>query len=512
VRAQTYANWELILVDDCSRNPALTALIARFAADDPRIRAVPRRKNGGISAATNTALNSARGEWVAFFDHDDLLLDVALSCMVRAAWGGDCTVLYSDEDKIDASGHVSEPAMKPDWNNRLMLGVNYVCHLLMVRRDVLEKVGPLRSGYDGAQDHDLILRLSEAVPETDILHVPEILYHWRMTANSTASGISAKTYAVDAGAQAVRDHLERTGRPAEVRAVNDMTLYDVRFTLQREPTVTIIIPFKDQIATTRRCTEALEKRTAYRNWNVILVDNWSTSPESAKFAAAIGRKKNMRVLRIEEPFNYSRLNNLAAQATDADYLMFMNNDLFVTNDDWLSAILGEAESDPKVGAVGGRFSYPNGTVQHAGVVLGLGGVAGHVHVGLPSGDGGYAGRASFAQELSAVTAAGMMVRRGAFEAVGGFDEAELQVAFNDIDLCLKLRRAGYRVIYTPAFQAEHHESLSRGDDERPFQEARFFHEIEVMRERWGKTLLQDPFYSPHFSLEKQAYFDLANAE
>jgi len=219
VRAQSYANWELILVDDCSRDPALTARIARFAADDPRIRAVPRRKNGGISAATNTALESARGDWVAFFDHDDLLVDVALSCMVGAARSGSCSVLYSDEDKIDGSGHFSDPAMKPDWNHRLMLGVNYVCHLLMVRRDLLDKIGPLRSRYDGAQDHDLILRLSEAVSETDILHVPEILYHWRKTANSTASAISAKTYAIDAGVSAVRDHLERTGRAAEVRAV-----------------------------------------------------------------------------------------------------------------------------------------------------------------------------------------------------------------------------------------------------------------------------------------------------
>lgn len=511
VRAQTYTNWELILTDDYSRDEALTARINRFAAEDSRIRAVPRRKNGKISAATNTALEASRGEWVAFFDHDDLLLDVALSCMLDAAQDGTKTVLYSDEDKIDASGIFSDPAMKPDWNHRLMLGVNYVCHLLMVRRDVLDRVRPLRSAYDGAQDHDLILRLSEMVPESEIFHVPEILYHWRKTASSTASGISAKTYAINAGVKAVRDHLGRLGRPAEVRVVDDKTLYDVRFTLKKEPQVTIVIPFKDQIETTQCCIDALETRTTYGNWDVVLVDNWSTSPESAKFAAAIRRKKNMRLLRVEEPFNYSRLNNLAVKSTEAEYVVFMNNDLFVSNEDWLTAVLGEVESDPRVGAVGGRFTYPNGTIQHAGVVLGIGGVAGHVHVGLPHDDGGYAGRALMAQEMSAVTAAGMLVRRSAFDEVGGFDETDLQVAFNDIDLCLKLRRVGYRIIYTPAFQAEHRESLSRGDDERPMQEARHFQEVEVMRARWGETLLRDPFYSRHFSLDKQAFFDLVEA-
>lgn len=508
VRAQTYPNWELILTDDCSKSPDLTAMINRFAAEDDRIHAVPRRKNGGISAATNTALSVARGDWVAFFDHDDLLATVALACMVAAAQGGNKTVLYSDEDKVDASGVFSDPAFKPDWNHRLLLGVNYVCHLLMVRRDILDKTGPLRTVYDGAQDHDLILRLSETVSEHEILHVPEVLYHWRKTANSTASSVTAKPYAVKAGEAAVRDHLQRTGRAARVSTIKGNTLYDVRFTPPGDLAVTIVIPFKDQIETTRRCIHALEAHNDYKSWNVILLDNWSTSIESKGFVEEVRRRSNMTVLSVEEPFNYSRLNNKAVELTKADYVIFMNNDLFVLNDDWLSAIIGEAESNVKVGAVGGRFTYPNGTVQHAGVVLGLGGVAGHVHVGIPFEDGGYGGRAMFAQEMSAVTAAGMLVRRSAFLEVGGFDEGDLPVAFNDIDLCLKLRRSGYKVIYTPAFRAEHHESLSRGDDERPLQEARFFQEVEVMKQRWGAQLQRDPFYSPHFALNRKPFFDL----
>ena len=514
VMGQSYANWELILVDDGSRNPELTALIARLCKEDGRIRAYPRRKNGGISDATNDAIKAATGEWVAFFDHDDLLAEVALECMAaEAARRPGCQVMYSDEDKVDEGGRFLGPAFKPAWNHRLMLGMNYVCHLLMVRREALEKAGPLDRRTNGAQDHDLILRLAEAVPAEAIVHVPEILYHWRITANSTASDIGAKPYAIKAGLEAVRGHLGRLGRRAEVRSRGGATLFDVRWQLDRHPAVTIIIPFKNQLEMTEQCVRRLLTITDYPAYDILLVDNWSTSAGLASFAdqmTAAGEAKNrpVRIMRVEEPFNYSRLNNLAAASTQAEFLVLMNNDMTVSNEDWLAQAMGEALADGKVAAVGGRFSYPNGTLQHAGVALGLGGVAGHVHVGIPDGEGGYAGRASFAQEMSAVTAAGMLVRHAAFDEVGGLDEAELTVAFNDIDLCLKLRTAGYRVVYTPEFRAVHHESLSRGDDVRPVQEARFFRETEVMKQRWGDMLQNDPFYNKHFSRDRQAYYDL----
>ena len=508
VLRQTYRNLELILVDDNSKDPALTAFMQQAAAADPRVKLHRNRKNLRISGATNVALQAARGEWLAFVDHDDLLADVALECMVAAAMKTGAQVLYSDEDKVDSGNNYSEPALKPDWNHRMMLGVNYVCHLLFVARALSERAGPLDSSYDGAQDHDYILRLSEHVASDKIHHVPEILYHWRLTPGSTSGANSNKSYAVMAGQRAVSGHLARIGRPATVTVLDGQTWYRERWSFETTPHVSIIIPYKDEIATTERCLNAVLEHTDYAHYDVILIDNWSTSQEAIEFADRVARLDRVRIMRIEAPFNYSLINNRAAHSTSADYYVFMNNDLFVQDAHWLETILGEAESDPSVGAVGGKFYYPDGTIQHAGVVTGVGGVAAHAHVGLRAGDLGYGGRTLFAQEMSAVTAAGVLVRASAFKAVGGFDETALTVAFNDVDLCMKLRIAGYKIIWSPDFVAEHHESLSRGDDERPIQEQRFFHEMEVMKERYGTMLAQDPFHHPLFSLDRQAFFDL----
>lgn len=509
---QTYFNWELVIVDDGSKDPELTATIQEFAAADGRIVVKSRRKNAGISMATNAALKVARGEWIAFFDHDDLLADVAIEVMVSEAQRSGAHLLYSDEDKIGENGMFSDPALKPDWNHRLLLGVNYVCHLLFVRKQELDKVGYLDSRFDGAQDHDLILRLGEAIPRASIHHVAEVLYHWRITPQSTASSVANKSYAVQAGIDSVAAHLQRLGRPSDVTSINDITLYKANWKTTRTPLVTVIIPFKDEIETTRQCLTDLLKRTKYDNYDIILVDNWSTSAEYLQFADEIKSMEKVRLLRIEQPFNYSRINNLAAASSNSEFFVFMNNDLFVTDSLWLRMAIDEMIVDPEVAIVGGRFYYPNGTVQHAGVVLGVGGVAGHVHVGVPRGEYGYAGRMLFAQEISAVTAAGMVMQASVFREVGGFDEVCLQVAFNDIDLCLKVTSAGYRIIWIPDFVADHHESLSRGSDERPVQEARFFAETQLMKERWGEKLLADPYYNKHFTLDGQPYFDLSDPD
>ncbi len=508
VIAQTYGNWELILVDDGSEDAALTACIEGYAARDARIVVRPMARNGGISRSTNLALKAARGEWVAFFDHDDLLADMALETMLRAAQARGAKLLYSDEDKVDAAGVFTTPAFKPDWNHRLLLGVNYVCHLLFVERAALEAAGPLDSRYDGAQDHDLILRLSERLPPHQIFHVPEVLYHWRITENSTASDTSAKPYALNAGIAAVQDHLERIGRPAKVTNIRDSTLYRQEWLIDWEPPVEIIIPFKDQVPTTRRCLRTLLTKTLYENFRITLVDNWSTSDEAAAFCAEAALLPKVRVMRVEEPFNYSRLNNLAAQGSAADFLVLMNNDVFVADGDWLRVCVNEALADPAVAMVGGKFLYPSRTVQHGGIIMGLGGVAGHLGVGLQEDDHGFGGRLLFAQEYSGVTAAAVLIRARVFKEVGGLDEKSLPVAFNDVDFCLKVRSAGYKIIWTPDFIAEHHESLSRGDDERPAQEARFFHEAETMKERWGGRLALDPFYNKNFSLERAPFTEL----
>ena len=499
VLAQTYPNWELLLVDDCSKSKEVTAAIAEFCARDGRIRAIPQKKNTGISGATNAAIAAAKGEYIALFDHDDLLLDVAVEIMVEAALKTGARMLYSDEDKIDDFGRYSDPNLKGDWNYRLLLGQNYVCHFLVVEAATLRGVGPLRPEYDGAQDHDLVLRLSEVVDPARIVHVPEVVYHWRKTPGSTATALSAKSYAVDAGARAVRDHLRRQGWEANVSLTAGKTSYRVEWGLQEEPSVTVIIPFREQLDRTRRCLESLLNVTSYKNFQIILVDNWSTSREAAAFTAKAQKHGQVRVIRVEEPFNYSRLNNIACSQSNSEFFVFMNNDVFVEQPNWLRLLVDEALADKAVGAVGAKLVYPDRTVQHGGVILGVNGVGDHANRGRAADDPFYMGRSLCAQELSAVTGALMLCRADAFQKVEGFDEADLSVAFNDVDLCLKLRRTGFKVIYCADVVAEHHESASRGDDMSDVHLGRFVYEERVMLTRWGPEIRNDPFYNPNFS-------------
>ena len=509
---QSYRNWELVIVDDGSQDKAVLAYLQEVSSQDARIKVVLQKTNGGISAATNAGLAAASGQWIGFMDHDDLLVDVALEVMLDAAIRTDALVLYSDEDKIDRNGRYLAPAFKPDWNYRLLLGLNYVCHFLVVKREAVDEVGGLNSAFDGAQDHDFLLRLSEHVPGDRIHHVPEVLYHWRITDNSTSSEISNKPYAIKAGVDCVSEHLKRTGKKAIVKNFMNGTFYKVQWQNAQSPKVEIIIPFKDNIETTRECVSRVLDLTQYPNLAVTLVDNWSTAKDLDLFVGSFQDVEGVKIIRVEEEFNYSKLNNLAARKSDAAIYVFMNNDLFVQDRLWLRLLVNEALADSQVGIVGGKFLYPNGSVQHAGVVLGAGGVAGHVHSGIPGDEGGYAGRAFFAQEMSAVTGACMLVKAAVFNKVGGFDELHLPVAFNDVDLCLKVAAAGYRTIWTPDFVAEHHESLSRGSDDRPETRDRFFNENHVMFERWDKLIKNDPFYSKHFDLAGTSFFDLVDPD
>ena len=509
VLGQTYRNWELIIVDDGSREPALTRCLKKYASLDERITYRSSRTNRGISKATNTAMRKARGDYVMLFDHDDLLVEVAVDAMVRHALLTGAKVVYSDEDKIDSFGLLSEPNLKPDWNYRLLLGINYICHPLLIDRALLRRAGSLRTEYDGAQDHDLLLRLSETCKPGEIVHLPEILYHWRKSATSTAALGEAKLYAIEAGRRAIADHLTRRGfNTCEVSQVGRGTTYRVTWGLSEQPSVTIIIPFKDQIATTRRCLDLLLKKTDWSNWRVVLVDNGSVTPEAAEFVLEAARDPHVVVRQVTEPFNYSRLNNISARENPADYYVFLNNDVFIEQPDWLRVLTNEALADPQVGIVGAKLTYPDGTVQHAGVVLGVGGVADHVFRGIPADHPGYLDRARCAQQYSAVTAACMLCRADVFMDVGGFDEQDLTVAFNDVDLCLKMGKQGWRIVWTPDVVAEHHESLSRGDDLVPMKAQRFFYENHVILERWHNIIAADPYYSPHFSRNQGIFSDL----
>jgi len=510
IRSQSYENWQLILVDAASRNAQLDAVLAALTAADPRIRLVRRARNGGISRATNAGLQDAAGDLVAFFDHDDLLESCALEVMVRA-WA--CTgarLLYSDEDKVDRSGRLSEPHFKPAFNYRLLLELNYICHFVVMERSLLRQLGDLDAKLDGAQDHDLLLRAAEILEPERICHVPEVLYHWRKSEGSTAlAGGRAKPEAAGAGARAVAAHLRRRGIGGKVQPRGTLTAYQISWApAADDAAVSIIIPFRDHVKMTADCVAAIRAHTQGVTYEIILVDNWSTTAEAEMFCTAQALMPDTRIIRVTEPFNYSRLNNIGAGAARHAFLLFLNNDVFVSDPLWLHRMVAEARVAQNIGAVGAKLTYPDGNIQHAGVVLGVGGVAEHAFRGVSARAPGYVMRAMLTQEVSAVTGACMLVRKSCFAAVGGFDEADLPVAFNDIDLCVKFLLAGWKVIYCADAVAEHRESVSRGDDFDKAKVARFMRENEVMKARYRQILPVDPLYNPHFSREGGVYREL----
>ncbi len=512
VRAQSYPGWELLLVDDGSEDEVLRDVMARLGQAEPRIKPIYLAKNAGIASASNVAIRSARGDFIAFFDHDDALEPAALEIMLRAQAATGARLLYSDEDKIDRSGRLSEPHFKPDFNYRFLLDINYICHFVMVDRVLCDEIGGLDSRFDGAQDHDFLLRVCEHVPPARIHHVAEVLYHWRKSASSTAGGGAAKPHAAAAGVLAVAAHLKRRKLPAVVAARDGLTCYRVTWrppaALRKAARVSILIPFREHVDLTAKCVAAIRAHTKDVDYEILLLDNWSVSPEAERFCAQQGNMPGTKIVRIAEPFNYSRINNIGAQAASGGYLLFLNNDVFVGDPHWLRMMLDELLTNEQVGAVGAKLIYPNATVQHAGVVLGVGGIADHAFRGAAEAASGYMMHARATQQISAVTGACMLVRRAAFEAVGGFDEVDLPVAFNDVDLCMKFTAAGWEICMIPDAVAEHHESISRGDDFAEPKVARFMLENEVMRQRYKDRLPVDPFYNQHFSRDGGVYREL----
>jgi len=507
VSAQTYAKWELIIIGDGS--PDLADCIADLAGRDPRIRSVSGEANGGFAAATNVALKSAKGRYIGFLGLDTVLARPALAIMVEAALRTGARALYCDEDSIDVAGTYSDVRLKPDWNYRLLLAQNYVGQVLLVERSLLKKAGPLRNGYAGAELHDLLLRLAEITPPNEIHHVSEILCHARKSQSAVSDAVPATDAA---GARAVSDHLARRGLQADIASPRGDGCYEITWTLAREPQVSIIIPYREHVGMTRACVDAIRRSTDYRAYEIVLMDNGSESDEAVAFAAEMDGRESTRIVRVDESFNFARLNNLGVAATQGDFLLFMNNDVFVADPRWLSRMVGEALADPLVAIIGNKLLYPNGLVQHAGLVLGVAGIAEHAHRGLAADDPGYMARAVCAQDVSAVTAACMLCRRDAFVQVGGFDETDLAVSLNDVDVCLKVAAAGYRIVWTPASVAEHRESQSRGSDFEPEHQRRFLGETRVMEARWGEALRNDRFYHRHFSRTGGLFVELGDPE
>ncbi len=499
VRTQVYGNWELCVVDDASPSPHVLRVLDDYARRDPRIRVTRRTENGHISRASNTALEMARGKYVALLDHDDELRPHALLEMAEAvARNPGVGLLYSDEDKIDEEGHRFHPYFKPDWNPDLLLSQNFMCHLAVIDTQLARDAGGFRAGFEGSQDHDLFLRCTARLEHWQIHHVPKVLYHWRAIAGSTALERSAKDYASSAGARAVQAQLALAAPGAAVEELPHGH-YRVRWPLPAvAPKVSIIVPTRDRADLLRTCIESLLELTVYPDYEVLVVDNQSRDPEALEYLASLSGREPTRVLGFDAPFNYSAINNWAVAECRGEVVCLLNNDIEVISPDWLEELVSQALR-PGVGAVGAMLYYPDRTIQHAGVVLGLGGVANHAYTGQPAGHPGHGARALVAQNLSAVTGACLVVRRALYEQLGGLDE-RLQVAFNDVDFCLRLREAGYRNVWTPFAELIHHESASRGRDDSPEKRERFLGEVRYMESRWDNWLQDDPAYNRNLSL------------
>jgi len=505
VQAQLYPHWELCIADDASRDPQVRALLARRAAEDARIRVVCREQNGHISRASNSALELATGEFVALLDNDDILPEYALFFVVDAInRQPDAGILYSDEDKLNAAGHRFYPYFKSDWNPSLFLSHNLISHFGVYRTQLMLEVGGFRVGFEGSQDYDLAARCVEKLRTEQIVHIPRVLYHWRVVPGSTAADIEGKPYALTASERALNEHLRRQGIAGTVEALPS-GVHRVHYTLPNPPPlVSIIVPTRNAVELLRTCITSVREKTQYANYEILLVDNGSDDPAALAYIASLAADPMIRVIRDERPFNYSALNNRAAREARGELLLLLNNDIEVITPDWLGEMVGIAmQSD--VGAVGARLWYPNDTLQHGGVVIGLGGVACHAHRGLPKGQRGYCFRAEVMQDFSAVTGACLMVKKSQFFEVGGLNEVDLAVAFNDIDLCLKLRERGYRNVWTPFAELYHHESISRGPENTPEKRARFKREIEYMQKHWEKWIAHDPAYSPNLTIAAEDF-------
>lgn len=505
VRRQLYPHWELCIADDASTNPAVRPVLERYRALDARIKVDFRATNGHISHSSNSALALAEGEFVALLDHDDLLAEHALYWIVDALQTHpDAGLLYSDEDKITAQGQRYDPYFKPDINYELLLAQNMICHLGVYRTRLLRELGGFRVGFEGAQDYDLALRVIEHLTLEQVVHVPRVLYHWRAVAGSTALAAGEKNYAAIAGRKAVAEHLARVCMPAEVTAAPEAPdLNRVRFACpQPQPLVSIIIPTRDRADLLGMCLDSLIERTSYLNYEVLIVDNGSVEEATRQLFARLP-KDRFRIVRDESAFNFSALNNHAARLARGSMLCLMNNDIEILTPDWLEEMVSFA-ARKDVGCVGARLWYPDGRLQHGGVIIGVGGVAGHAHKYFPRGHAGYFGRAVLHQALSAVTAACLLVRREVFEAVGGLDE-KLVVAFNDVDFCLRVQAYGLRNVWTPFAEMVHHESASRGDENTPEKQARFTAEMQYVQARWGAALLADSAYNVNLTIEHEDY-------
>ena len=504
VKEQTYPHWELCIVNASRGEDGMEQVLGRYAGGDERIRVKNLEENLGIAGNTNEALEMARGEFVGLLDHDDLLAPQALFRIAEALTADpQADAVYTDEDKVttDLSEHF-QPHFKPDFNLDLLRSNNYITHFFVVRTRLAREAGGFRKEFDGAQDYDFIFRCTEEAKK--VLHVPEVLYHWRTHKASTADNPASKMYAFEAGKRAIEAHLARCGQEGTVSLRKDLGFYRVEYPVQGEPLVSILIPNRDQKETLEKCLNSIWEKSTYNNYEILIVENNSSSPEIFNYYREIEKRPGVQILTWKEGFNYSAINNFGEKSAAGDYLLFLNNDVEVINPRWIEELLGNCQRK-EVGIVGAKLYYPDDTIQHAGTVIGIGGIAGHAFLNMPRSRTGYLHKASLQMDLSAVTAACMMMKRQVFKQLGGFEE-RLSVAFNDVDLCLRTVQAGYLVVYNPEVELYHYESKSRGAEDSEEKVRRFQEEIEFMRCRWMDLLKKgDPYYNRNLTLSKWNY-------
>lgn len=501
VIAQSYPHWELCIADDKSPKEHVQRVLREYEAKDKRIKVVYRQQNGHISAASNSALEIAKGDFVALLDHDDALPEHALLFMAQAISAQPETqILYSDEDKLNGRGERFDPHFKSDWNPDLFFSQNYVSHLGVYRRALLQKIGGFRLGVEGSQDQDLLLRCLPHVQADQIVHIPRVLYHWRTIEGSTALASGEKSYTTDAGIKALRDYFAAQQPGVEVDAGLVPNTYRVRYPIpEPAPLVSLLIPTRDRRSLTETAVRSILEKSTYTNFEILILDNGSVEADTLEFFREIQLEdRRVKVLAYDFPFNYSAINNFGARHAKGSVIGLVNNDVEVINPEWLTEMVSQCLR-PEIGCVGAKLYYSNDTVQHGGVILGIGGVGGHSHKHFPRQHPGYFSRLLLTQSLSAVTAACLLIRKEIFDLVSGLDEENLKVAFNDVDFCLMVREAGYRNLWTPYAELYHYESISRGAEDSPEKIARFAKEVNFITSKWGEKLRIDPYYNKNLT-------------
>ena len=488
VTAQTYPNWELCLADGSDTEHSEVELTVReLAENDPRIQYKRLKKNLGISENTNACIDMATGDYIALFDHDDVLHPSALFEVMEAICDQDADFIYTDEATFESPDvkKIININYKSEYAPDSLRGINYICHLSVFSRSLLDKVGRFRSEFDGSQDHDLILRLTEQA--ACIVHIPKVLYFWRAHSQSVAMDTSAKSYASEAGKKAVLAAMERAGERGTVESTTALaSVYRIRYELETDELVSIIIPNKNHVKDLRLCISSILKKTTYKNYEIVIVDNGSDDEELFAYYEELKKEPRIKLCSLDIPFNYSKLNNYAIEQASGAYYLLLNNDIEILTPNWIAEMLMYVQRKD-VGAAGAMLYYPDDTVQHAGVIVGLGGVAGHAHKHFAKDEKGYMCRLCYAQNVSAVTAACMLIKASVYHEIGGLSE-DFQVAFNDIDLCMKIRRAGYLIVWTPHAEAYHYESKSRGYEDTEEKQRRFNSEITRFRMKWRDEL------------------------